>query len=1045
MRSFRNTILLLSLVAAAACTGKRTEMNYRSADISTTADENVVLAGFAARTGLSDGIHLPLRTHCLALRDAQGQRVCIISNDLMEISPALSDTMRTMIAERSGIPRENILMHNIHTHSAPRSGGASVRSGGSNRAWKLRMMETVISNAVGTICSEGEYAPFSLEIAKGQTSINANRCEKDGPADHDVLLARFVRKGKTPVTFINLACHPVCMGPRSRALSSDFTGVCARALENFWGVGDIVFLTGAAGNMDPQRGPQDAAYAEHCGLSLAGSLKDVTFTPVKSRGLLRIVNETVDLPYRKSHITADDVRRHADSLARMSSSVSPTFGDDVRRWESEILGRFDQGPVPDRLRYSLHVVDIDGVLFLFSDGEPFCEYQMEARDAFPERTVLFAGYTNGQNSYLPSGRAYSVRKGYEYETEQMHIYIKAPYPLSPDAPAVYSAGIRKILNDAIDAESRAPQRDWRLYGIVPQPVSLQPLPGDFTLSRNTAIVFEDSSLAEAASVFIRRVGNSTGFDLERGDGRGGEIVLRRTAGLSDEEYRLEITPRRVLVEASAPAGAFYALQSFTQLLPAEICSPQKVRGVKWTAPCCRIADRPAFPYRSMMVDCGRYFYPKESIMKFIDQMSLRKINRFHWHLTEDQGWRIEIKKYPLLTEIGSRRPFTADYNGADPDGKPHGGFYTQDDIREVVEYARLRQIEVVPEIEIPGHSTAVLAAYPQFSCDTTATYAVATDWGVKNDVLAPSEATFTFLEDVFTEMLPLFPSRYWHIGGDECPQKAWRESPYVRSLMREKGIGDYDGVQSCFVNRICSFLRSKGKQVIGWDEILDGKGVDKDMIAQSYRGHAPAKKGIEAGHRVILSPDRWCYFNYYQTGPDFEPKTQPRLLTLKKIGNYYPSVDSRPDLSRRYIIGIEACLWGEYIPDSESLEYWAYPRMSALGEAGWTLRENKDWWSLRWRMEKEMARLKAAGVQPSECYWDVIFDFDSVNLPRPVSADMLLEYPGAAIHYTTDGSIPDASSPVFLTVFTPEKGTVVKAQGIKPDGERVGKLVEITF
>ncbi len=1042
---FKKIIVSFSFLAVVSCSGNHLEINYGKADISTAEDEHVVLAGFAARKGLSEGIHQNIYTHCLVVRDAQGQKVCIISNDLMEISPALSDTMRTMIAERSGIARENILMHNIHTHSAPRSGGSSIKEGGTNREWKLRMMEGVISNAVNTIISDKEYVPFKLQIAKGQTTFNANRCEKGGPIDHDVYLARFVRKGKSPITLINLACHPVCMGPRSKALSSDYDGVCVNALQQAWGDGEIVFFTGAAGNVDPARGPRDAEYAEQCGKELAENIKDVKFTTVKNGGLLRIVNETVDLPYQKEEITADAVRAHADSLSQRSSSVSPTFGDDVRRWEAEILERFNNGPVPSKLRYNLHVVDMNGVLFLFSDGEPFCEYQMKVRSEFPERTVFFAGYTNGQNSYLPSERAYQVRKGYEYETEQMHIYIKAPYPLSPKAPSVYAEGLKKILSDAIDAESREPQRDWRCYGIIPQPVSIEQLQGDFTLSSKTALVFEDASLEESAVVFSQKVKSSTGYELRKVFGKGDGIIIRKIEGLGEEEYRLEVGRKNVIVEASTVAGAFYALQSLLQLFPSEIYSQTKVRGVKWTAPCCRISDSPAFPYRSMMVDCGRYFYPKEEILKFIDQMSIRKLNKFHWHLTEDQGWRIEIKKYPLLTEVGSRRPFTADYNCANPDGKPHEGFYTQEDIREVVEYARLRQIEVVPELEIPGHSTAALAAYPQFSCDPSKTYEVATFWGVKYDVYAPSEATFAFLEDVLTEMLPLFPSKYWHIGGDECPQKQWKESPYVHSLMRELGLKDYDEVQSCFVNRACAFLRSHGKEVIGWDEILDGKNVDKNMIAQSYRGHAPAKRGIQKGHRVIMSPDRWCYFNYYQTGPDFEPKTQPRLVTLKKIGTYYPSVDGLPELSKEFIIGVEGCLWGEYIPDSESLEYWTYPRMSALGESGWTQRENKDWWSFRWRMEKEMARLHVAGVKPSECYWDVIFDFDMVKLPRPASANMMLEYPGAAIHYTVDGSVPDASSPVFLTTFTPEKGTTIKAQGFKPDGTAVGKLVEITL
>lgn len=1029
---------------AVSCGGNHLEMNYRSADISTTSDEHVVLAGFAARKGLSEGIHQKLRTHCLVIKDDSGQRICIISNDLMEISPEISDSLRTMISERSGLARDRILIHNIHTHSAPRSGGASARSGGTNAFWKSRMVDTLVSNAVRTITREEDFTRFELETGSGRTGINGNRCEKDGPVDHDVYVARFIRKGLPPVSVVNLACHPVCLGPRSLALSSDYPGVCARILSEKWG-GEVFQLTGAAGNMDPVDGPQDADYAEECGKALADSLLGISFTKVKGKGLLRLVSETVDLPYQKDTITADLIRHHSDSLVRTSSKVSASFGEDVRNWEKEILERFGKGPVPNRLRYNLHIVDLDGVLFLFSDGEPFCEYQMDVRKDYPGRTIFFAGYTNGQNSYLPSERAYKVRKGYEYETEQMHIYIKAPYPLSSSAPSVYMSGLRKIIQNAVSSESEAPVNDVSCYGVIPAPDSLIPRSGRFTIDKRTALSIEseDPGWGESAEIFVDRIKTVTGFDLF-GGGKGRKIVLRKTEGLGAEGYRLKISPDETLVEAATPAGAFYALQTFLQLLPSEIFSSKKVDGVKWTAPCCDIVDEPAFAYRGMMLDCGRYFYPKDFVMKFIDLMSVHKLNMFHWHLTEDQGWRIEIKKYPELTRIGSKRPFTADYDGKNPDGKPHSGFYTQEDIREVVEYARLRQVTVIPEIEIPGHSTAALAAYPRLSCDTTKTYELATCWGVKEDVYCPSEFTFGFLEDVFTEMLDLFPSPYWHIGGDECPHKAWKESAFCRDLMREKGMRDFSEIQSYFVNRVSTFLRDRGKTVIGWDEILDGSPVD-GMIAQSYRGHSPAAKGIRKGHRVILSPDRWCYYNYYQEDPETEPKTQPLLLTLRKAYDYYPVVDSLPELSRKYIIGVEGCVWGEYIPDSKAVEYWAFPRAAALSEVGWTKRGNKDWQSFRVRMEKEMERLEIAGVNCSKAYWNVIFDYDSVNLPRPVEADLLLEYPGAAVRYTTDGSDPDMNSKIFVKSFVPEKGTLVKAQGFTFDGRRIGKPAQKKF
>ena len=440
-------IYILLIMSALSCS-KGLTMSYSSADISTTEDEHTMLAGFAARSKLHDGIHQHLFTHCLVLGDGT-QKVCIISNDLMEISPALADTMRAMIAEKSGLAVDNILMHNIHTHSAPRSGGWCNVPGGPNRAWKDRMVETVVDNAVKNIAAEGK--PFKLEIGKGCTSINGNRCEKGGPVDHDVYVARFLQKGKPVVSVVNLACHPVCMGAGSLLLSSDYPGICGKYLSEAWG-GEVFQLTGAAGNMDPALGPKMVEYAEECGKSLADSLVNIKFSRVTSKGLLRLVNETVDLPYQIDVITPEAVIAHADSLAASARTVFPRFADDVMGWKEEILERFEEGPVPSKLRYHLHGVDLDGVIFFFSDGEPFCEYQMEARAAFPDRTIFFAGYTNGQNSYLPSERAYQVRKGYEYEVEQMHVYIKAPYPLSEKMPSVYREGVIKTISDTIAEE-----------------------------------------------------------------------------------------------------------------------------------------------------------------------------------------------------------------------------------------------------------------------------------------------------------------------------------------------------------------------------------------------------------------------------------------------------------------------------------------------------------------------------------------------------------------------------------------------------------------
>lgn len=440
--------IFILMVVILSCKKEGLTMSYSSADISGTPEEHMVLAGFAARDELSDGIHLPLYTHCLVVGDG-AQKVCIISNDLMEISPAITDTLLNMIAERSGLKKENILMHCIHTHSAPRSGGASNYTGGTNRAWKERMMETVVANAVKAIKAKGE--PFTLEIGKGSSAINGNRCEKDGPVDRSVYVARFLQDGKPVASIVNYSCHPVSMGPTSYLLSSDYPGVAARYLQEAWG-GEVFQLSGAQGNVDPAEGPKKVDYTERIGKQFADDIKDIEFQTIPSEGLLRIVNKTVDLPYEIDKVTPEAVIRHADSLAASAKTTFPRFSNDVMGWKEEILERFRTGEVPSKLRYHLHGVNMDGVVFFFSDGEPFCEYQIEAREAFPGTTVFFAGYTNGQNSYLPSQHAYEVRKGYEYEIEQMHVYIKAPYPLSSRMPSVYREGVIETIRETIDRQ-----------------------------------------------------------------------------------------------------------------------------------------------------------------------------------------------------------------------------------------------------------------------------------------------------------------------------------------------------------------------------------------------------------------------------------------------------------------------------------------------------------------------------------------------------------------------------------------------------------------
>ena len=1005
MRLLKQTFLFVFLLMACSCSTPALKCNFTSADISTLEDEHVVLAGFAARNNLSDGIHLKLRTHALAITDGE-QKVCIISNDVMEISPSLAGEIRTEISKRSGLDYDKILLHCIHTHSAPRFGGASAQPGGTNAAYKERTVEAIIANAVKAITDEEAYQEFSLEIAKGTTDINRNRCEAAGPVDHALYGAKVVAKDGKPIcAFFNLACHPVSMGHISLMLSSDYSGVARREISKDWGC-EVFQLSGASGNMNPVGPESTYEQAEIIGGQLYESLKALKFEKVPAQGLLRFSTGVAELPYSIDEVTPEAVKAHADDLVENMKTVFPRFARDVRGWEAEILERFEEGPVKSKLDFNMAAVNVDGVLFFFTQGEPFCEYQMEAREAFPGKTVFFAGYTGGQNSYLPSAHAFATRKGYEYEIEQMHVYIKAPYPLSDKMPEAYKEAVFQTIAAVNDPER---------YSIIPMPASLEPRHGENVFKGEPKVkYFQDDAVAA-------------------------------------EGYILDITPKSIKVTASTDAGRFYAMQTIKQLLPAEVYGPEGFAGKEWSLPCCRIVDEPKFAWRGMQLDCGRYFYSKEEVMKFIDMMAMHKQNMFHWHLTEDQSWRIEIKKYPKLTEVGAWRKETTGY--LDSDGKekegdntPHGGFYTQEDIREIVAYAAERHVTVVPEIELPGHSSAAIAAYPWLSCTPDEPKEVVTSWGIKEDVYCPSPKTFEFLEDVFDEVLELFPSPYYHIGGDECPKEAWRASEYCHHLADSLGLSSVDDLQYYFVKHFDSYLRERGKTVIGWDEILDGSAVPSTVV-MSYRGHAPASRAFAKDMKVVLAPNRWCYYDYEQEEIEDIFKNHHLFITLRKAYLYDYMQYLNPEVAHKaedLLLGIQACVWGEYIPDAAKLHIQTFPRSATIAEVAWTPDSSRNWNDFRLRLEKEFDRLEAKGVGCSKAYWQVIVNMN-LESEYPREIELELDYPYAVIRYTTDGTEPTAESPLAPRYMTVKKGDTISARGFKADGTPVGTTMTRTF
>ena len=493
--------------------------------------------------------------------------------------------------------------------------------------------------------------------------------------------------------------------------------------------------------------------------------------------------------------------------------------------------------------------------------------------------------------------------------------------------------------------------------IIPMPNSVFPKTGSFELSRQTAIVIRSEEDRALANLLNDRLQQDLGFRLTiKRRGNRNAILLSESIidyTVPEGGYELSVDRNRIRIFALEPVGRFYAVQSLLQLFGAVD------RGVV-SVPCVSIADEPRFPYRGMHLDVGRHFMPVEFVKKYIDLMSQYKFNYFHWHLTEDQGWRIEIKKYPRLTEIGSKRPethvgfYSETFRG---DGVPHEGYYTQEQVRDVVAYAKARYVTVIPEIEMPGHSSAALAAYPELSCKPDDKYHVQMTWGTFREVYCPNERTFKFLEDVISEVVALFPdSPYIHIGGDEVLTDMWKDSPDVRALMEREHLKDLHEVQGYFVRRMERFISSKGKKIIGWEEILDDN-LAPSAIVMSWQGFKSGIAAARAHHDVIMAPTDFTYFDYLQGDAAKEPVGQPYLLPLEKVYSFDPVPKDLNAEEARYIIGGQGNVWTEYMKTPAAVEYMAFPRMLALSEVLWSQPQNKNYADFQRRLAAQLPLL----------------------------------------------------------------------------------------
>jgi hexosaminidase len=479
------------------------------------------------------------------------------------------------------------------------------------------------------------------------------------------------------------------------------------------------------------------------------------------------------------------------------------------------------------------------------------------------------------------------------------------------------------------------------------------LKGFFTFDARTNIVVSplNNETTLAAEFLASMLQKSASLPLPVNEGTRARkntvfMVIDSTLTHGDEGYELEVTPKGIVLKGRTGAGLFHGVQTLRQLLPAQAETAAGLSGdVKPAVPACIISDYPRFAYRGMHLDVGRHMFPVETIKKYIDILALHKINKFHWHLTEDQGWRIEIKKYPNLTEFGSQRKETLVGSARNRpyvyDGTPYGGYYTQDEVREIVKYASDRFITIIPEIEMPGHATAAVASYPVFSC-TGKPVDVTTRWGVFEDVYcAGKDTTFAFLEDVLDEVMELFPSKYIHVGGDECPKSRWEKCPLCQKRMKDEGLKDENELQSYFITRIEKYLNSKGRDIIGWDEILEG-GLAPEATVMSWRG---VRGGIEAakmGHDVIMTPGTHMYLDHYQCEPEGEPLAIGGYSPLEWVYSYEPLPEELTPEEQKYVLGLQGNVWTEYIPTPEHLEYMAFPRAFAIAEIGWSPLMKRD-------------------------------------------------------------------------------------------------------
>lgn len=577
------------------------------------------------------------------------------------------------------------------------------------------------------------------------------------------------------------------------------------------------------------------------------------------------------------------------------------------------------------------------------------------------------------------------------------------------------------------------QRD---VAIVPTPLSMEKGTGSFTFGPNTVITVPTEEQKPVAGLFASLFTRSAGFTPKVQVGTEGDVCLELDKNLPKDAYEMQVSSGQIRVKASDSKGLFYGLQNLRLLLPPAIESSTAQDTVEWTVPEMTVKDAPRFGYRGFMLDVSRYFLPKEELLRMIDCMALLKLNRLHLHLTDDNGWRLEIKKYPKLTEVGAWKvdrqhlPFPERRNPKRGEPATVGGYYTQADMKEIIAYAADRQIEIIPEIDIPAHSNAALASYPEYACPVVKDFiGVIPGLGGKNAEIifcGGNEKTYEFLQDVLDEVIALFPSRYIHLGGDEATKTNWKKCPLCQARIREEHLADEEALQGYFMGRMSDYVRSKGKEVMGWDELTNSK-LPEDAIIFGWQGFGNAAlKAAEQGHRFVMTPARVAYLIRYQGPQWFEPLTYFGNNTLKGLFDYEPVQEGWKPEYEKLLMGVQASMWTEFCNKPEDVFYLVFPRLAALAEIAWVPKNQKDWNVFLKGLDNYTAHLEQKDV----VYARSMFNIQHRIIPNDNGALTLTlecERPDVDIHYTLDGTEPTATSPRYTQALTLKENVTVKA------------------